>query len=238
METTFTRTRRALFVAMCLLILSLSAEAGGARDAVVTGSIVGEDGKPQQGIAVQAYEDGPSGQELTAAETDAKGAFRIQLSGVERCRLSFHHPDEDLTLCSRVEAAGLSLYLQAGGTLDLGRLTMRWIGDQVHARTTLEGEPVAGVSLSDSPRVNRRVPMVTGEDGEIRWEHQDGAGKRIVLFADDGKDLTGWFVGEVKTAGEPVEADIELTAAEMARRYCEPLPAIERFLAYVEGIGK
>ncbi|GEM_PF-4286678 len=211
MGTTLGLARRAFLVAFWFLMASLAASADGGKDVTITGSVFGPDAKPVEGVSVEANVDGPAeGPAVGSAVTDARGAFRITLSGVERCRLSFRHPDDAFPLLSRTEADGLPLYVQAGGTLDLGKLNLSWIGGEFRLRATFEGQPVAGVRFQEGPRVNRGGFSTTDEDGVARWPHQEKVGERVVLLADDGNGLTGFFVGEVKKAGEAVEADVEL----------------------------
>lgn len=210
METTPTRARRALLIGMWTLILALSAGADDSTDTVITGSIVGQDGKPQAGVTVEARDEKYFNELVTSVVTDGHGGFRIEMQGVHRCTLTFKHPDNEESRYALVECEGLPLYPPAGGVLDLGRLTLAWTGGEIHACTTFEGAPVPSVKLKTGPRVNQEPPVTTGVDGTAQWSHRKKAGERIVLFADDGKDLTGWFVGEVKAAGEAVEAPIEL----------------------------
>ncbi len=211
MGTTLGPARRAFLVIAWVLIASLVAMGGGGKDVTITGSVFGPDGKPVEGLTVEANGDGPAeGPAIASAVTDARGAFRMGVSGAERCRLSFRHPDDAFPLRSRTEADGLPLYLQAGGKFDLGKLNLNWIGGEFRIRAMFEGKPVAGVRFQEGPRVNRGGCSTSDEDGVARWPHDEKAGERIVLLADDGNGLTGWFVGEVTKAGETIEADVEL----------------------------
>jgi len=214
METTPTRARRALLIALWTLTLTLAAGADGSPGTVITGSIVGQDGKPQAGITVGISDEKASSVIVTSAVTDERGGFRVEVQGLDRCRINFQHPDNGESLFALVECEGMPLYLQAGGALDLGRMTLAWTGGEIHARATFEGAPVPSVKLMTGPRVNQEPPATTGDDGKACWSHHKKAGERIVLFADDGKDLTGWFVGEVKAAGEAVEAPIDLVCGK------------------------
>lgn len=212
MRTTPGWARRAPLFVLFFLALALPTRADGAKETTILGTIIGTNGEPQSRVVVEARDaDASSIEPCASTVTDARGAFRLVISEVDRCRLSFSHPDDTPVRFARVEASGLPLYLQAGGTLDLGRLVLTWIGGEIHARTTFEGSPVGGVRLQDPPRVNRQPDAVTDESGEARWAHSKEPGDRIVLFANDGEDLTGWFVGTVGEAGETIRADIDLT---------------------------
>jgi hypothetical protein len=178
---------------------------------ILSGILVNEEGKPLKDVLVEVFPGkDPRVGRTTATRTNANGGFSIHAPNEEWCRLVFTHDREDVMLSARTDIDQVPLRTAEGGRLELGTLILRWYGVTLSVQATFAGKPVSGIAINLPPQVNRPEPIVTDSNGRANLSLALGKGDEIVLFADGGKEYSGWYTGLVHKPGERREVEIPL----------------------------
>lgn len=208
-------TRLLTLCGVSVLLLALpvwtQSQTNDAPLAVITGTLVDERGKRLKGVPVELLPGKhPQAKTVATTRTDGKGNFSLRAPHEEWCRLVFTHERESGWLNASSDFDHVPLRTAEGGRIDLGTLTLRWFGVRLTVRATFAGKTVPGIAIHLPPRVNRPELIITDREGKATFSLPLGKDDRIVLFADDGKEFSGWYAAAVKEAGQQLEAEIPL----------------------------